>query len=137
VVRGSGTALDQGEGLGFAIPSGTVKTISEKLIADGKVAYPYLGVSYGMIDAEIAAENNLPVTNGALVSEVQPGQPAAKAGLKDGDIITSVDGQKLGSDVSLRGVLLQRAPGDSVKLEVLRDGKTLTLDVTLATRPEA
>jgi len=68
---------------------------------------------------------------------VQPNQPAAKAGLKNGDIIVAVDGLKLGSDVSLRGVLLQHLPGDVVKLEVLRDGKTLTLPVTLATRPEA
>jgi S1-C subfamily serine protease len=57
--------------------------------------------------------------------------------MKDGDIITAVDGLKLGSEVSLRGVLLQHKPGDTVKLEVLRDSKTLTLDVTLATRPEA
>jgi 2-alkenal reductase len=135
VVRGGGSTLDQAEGLGFAIPSQTVKTVSDKLITDGKIAYPFLGVSYGMIDAELAAENNLPVQNGALVSEVQPGQPAAKAGLKGGDIIIAVDGLKLGSDVSLRGLLLQRKPGDNVKLEVLRDGKTLTLDVTLATRP--
>jgi 2-alkenal reductase len=137
VVRGNGNTPDQAEGLGFAIPSRTVKTVSDQLIASGKIAYPFLGESYGMIDAEIAAENNLPVQNGALVGQVQPGQPAAKAGVKDGDIITAVDGQKLGSDVSLRGVLIQHKPGDTVKLEVLRDGKTLTLDVTLATRPEA
>jgi len=137
VVRGSDNALDQAEGLGFAIPSQTVKTVSDKLIADGTITYPFLGVEYRMIDAETAAENNLPVQSGALIGEVQPGQPAAKAGLKNDDIITAVDGQKLGSDVSLRGVLLQHKPGDTVKLEVLRDGKTLTLDVTLATRPEA
>jgi 2-alkenal reductase len=137
VVRGGGSTPDQAEGLGFAIPSQTVKTVSDKLIADGKIAYPFLGVSYGMIDAELAAENNLPVQNGALISEVQPNQPAAKAGLKEGDIIISLDGLKLGSDVSLRGVLLQRQPGDTVKLEVLREGRTLALDVTLTTRPEA
>jgi 2-alkenal reductase len=137
VVRGNGNSQDQAEGLGFAIPSSTIKTVSDELIANGKIAYPYLGVSYGMIDAEIAAENNLPVQNGALVGQVQPGQPAASAGMQDGDIITMVDGQKLGSDVSLRGVLLQHKPGDTIKLDVLRDGKTLTLDVTLTTRPEA
>ncbi|MFL5801411.1 MAG: S1C family serine protease [Roseiflexaceae bacterium] len=137
VVRGNGNSQDQAEGLGFAIPSRTVKTVSDELIANGKIAYPYLGVSYGMIDAEIAAENNLPVQNGALVGEVQPGQPAASAGMQAGDIITTVDGQKLGSDVSLRGVLLQHKPGDTIKLDVLRDGKTLTLDVKLATRPAA
>jgi 2-alkenal reductase len=137
VVRGTGSTPDQAEGLGFAIPSQTVKTVSDKLIADGKISYPFLGVSYGMIDAELAAENNLPVQNGALISEVQPDQPAAKAGLKAGDIIIALDGLKLGSDTSLRGVLLQRQPGDTVKLEVLRDGRTLALDVKLATRPEA
>jgi 2-alkenal reductase len=137
VVRGNGNSQDQAEGLGFAIPSHTVKTVSDELIANGTIAYPYLGVSYGMIDAETAAENNLPVQNGALVGQVQPDQPAAKAGMQDGDIITAVDGQKLGSDVSLRGVLLLHKPGDTVKLEVLRDGKTLTLDVTLTTRPAA
>jgi 2-alkenal reductase len=137
VVRGSGTTLDQAEGLGFAIPSATVKTVSEKLIADGAIAYPFLGVSYGMIDAELAAENNLPVQNGALVSEVQPDQPAAKAGVQAGDIIIAVDGLKLGSDASLRGVLLQHQPGDTIKIEVLRDSKTLTLDVKLTTRPAA
>ncbi|HEX5692127.1 MAG TPA: trypsin-like peptidase domain-containing protein [Roseiflexaceae bacterium] len=137
VVRGTGTALDQAQGLGFAIPSNTLQTVSQKLIADGKVVYPYLGVSYGMIDAEIAAENNLPVPNGALVSDVQEGQPAAKAGLQNGDIITAVDGQKLGSDISLRGILLQHAPGDNITLEVLRDGKTQSFDVTLAERPAA
>jgi 2-alkenal reductase len=137
VVRGNGGTLDQAEGLGFAIPSQTVKTVSDKLIAGGTIAYPFLGVSYGMIDAEMAAENNLPVQNGALIGEVQPNQPAAKAGLKNGDIIVAVDGLKLGSDVSLRSVLLQHQPGDTVKLQVLRDSQTLTLDVTLATRPEA
>jgi len=137
VVRSTDNTPDQAEGLGFSIPSNTVKTVSDKLIADGKVVYPFLGVSYGMIDAEVAAENNLPATAGALVGKVEPGQPAAKAGLKDGDVITSVDGQKLGSEVSLRGVLLQHKPGDTIKLEVLRDGKTLALDVTLTTRPEA
>jgi 2-alkenal reductase len=137
VVRSTDNTPDQAEGLGFSIPSNTVKAVSDKLIADGKVVYPFLGVSYGMIDAEVAAENNLPATAGALVGRVEPGQPAAKAGLKDGDVITSVDGQKLGSEVSLRGVLLQHKPGDTIKLEVLRDGKTLTFDVTLTTRPEA
>jgi 2-alkenal reductase len=135
VVRGNLGSQDQAEGLGFAIPSSIVKTVSDELIANGKIVYAYLGVSYGMIDAETAAENDLPVQNGALVGEVQPGQPAAKAGMRDGDIITAVDGKLLGSDVSLRGMLLQHKPGDTVKLDVLRDGKTLTLDVTLIERP--
>ena len=71
VVRGTGGSQDQAEGLGFAIPSSIVKTVSDELIANGKIVYAYLGVSYGTIDAETAAENDLPVQNGALVGEVQ------------------------------------------------------------------
>jgi 2-alkenal reductase len=137
VVRGSGSTPDQAEGLGFSIPSNMVKTVSDKLIADGKIVYPFLGVQYGMIDAETAAEENLPVQAGAIVGEVQAGQPAAKAGLQNGDIITAIDGQKLGGDVTLRGMLLQHKPGDTVNLTVLRDGKTQTFDVTLGARPDA
>jgi 2-alkenal reductase len=135
VVRGNGNSFDQAEGLGFAVPSNIVKTVSEALIANGKIEYAYLGVSYGMIDPDIAVENNLPVQNGALISQVVPGQPAAKAGLKEGDIITAVNGNQLGSETSLRGVLLQQKPGDTITLEVLRDNETLTFEVTLATRP--
>lgn len=142
VVRGEGTIGDQAEGLGFAVPSNTVSHVSQDLIAHGKVEYPYLGISYSMIDADIAAQENLPVQNGALIgasntnqSAVVDGTPAAKAGLKDGDIITAIGGVKLDSNTSLRAALMQHKPGDAVQLEVLRDGKTMTFDVTLGTRP--
>jgi 2-alkenal reductase len=142
VVRGSNGLGDQAEGLGFAVPSNTVKHVSQELIANGKVEYPYLGISYSMIDADIAAQENLPVQNGALVgasgqngAAVQPGTPAAKAGIKEGDIITAVGNVKLDSNTSLRAALVQHKPGDQVQLQVLRDGKTMTFDVTLATRP--
>ena len=142
VVRGSGLTGDQAEGLGFSVPSNTVKHVSQDLIASGKVNYPYLGISYSMIDYDIAAQQNLPVQNGALVGAsssnrpaVSPDTPAAKAGIKEGDIITSVGSIKLDSNTSLRAALLQHKPGDTVTLQVLRDGKTLSLDVTLTTRP--
>ena len=142
VVRGSGPTGDQAEGLGFAVPSNTVNHVSQDLIANGKVEYPYLGISYSMIDADVAAQENLPVQNGALIgasatnqSAVVAGTPAAKAGLKDGDIITAIGGVKLDSNTSLRAALIQHKPGDTVQLQVLRNGKTMTFDVTLATRP--
>ncbi len=142
VVRGSATTGDQAEGLGFSVPSNTVKHVSEQLIAGGKVVYPYLGISYSMIDADTAAQENLPVQNGALVGArssnqpaVSPDTPAAKAGIKEGDIITAVGGTKLDSNTSLRAALMQHKPGDTVALEVLRAGQALTLNVTLATRP--
>lgn len=137
VVRGTDYTGDQAEGLGFSIPSNSVKTVSDQLIANGKVVYPYLGVSYGMIDADIAAQQNLPVQDGALVGQVQANGPASKAGLESGDIITAIDGTKLGSNNSLRQVLLQHKPGDTVKLDVLRNGKSMSFNVTLATRPES
>ena len=142
VVRGSGLTGDQAEGLGFSIPSNTVSHVSQELIAQGKVEYPYLGISYSMIDADVAAQENLPVQNGALIgasapdqSAVVAGTPAAKAGLKEGDIITAIGNLKLDSNTSLRAALMQHKPGDAVQLQVLRDGKTMTFDVTLATRP--
>ncbi|HEU5100512.1 MAG TPA: trypsin-like peptidase domain-containing protein [Roseiflexaceae bacterium] len=142
VVRGGGTTGDQAEGLGFSVPSNTARQVSEQLIQTGKIEHPYLGITYSMIDADIAAQENLPVQNGALIGasgsnqqSVLPGTPAAKAGLKDGDIITAVGGTKLDSNTSLRGALMQHKPGDTISLEVLRDGKTLNLDVTLVARP--
>jgi len=142
VVRGGSSSGDQAEGLGFSIPSKIVKQVSDQLIQTGKIEHPYLGITYSMIDADTAAQENLPVQNGALVGAsgqnqqaVMPGTPAAKAGIKDGDIITSVGGTKLDSNTSLRGALMQHKPGDTITLEVLRDGKTLSLDVTLVARP--
>jgi 2-alkenal reductase len=143
VVRSSGALGDQAEGLGFSIPSNTVQRVSQDLVTSGKVVYPYLGISYSMIDADTAAQENLPVQNGALIGAsangqeaVQPNTPAAKAGLRDGDIITAVGAVKLDSNTSLRAALLQHKPGESVPLEVLRDGKNIMVDVTLVERPE-
>jgi 2-alkenal reductase len=135
VVRGGGLGIDQAQGLGFAVPSTTVKLVVEQIIQNGKVIYPFLGVMFGMIDAEVAIDRNLPVQNGALLSEVQPDGPAGKAGLLAGDIITGVDGTTFDGTLSLRQKLLERKPGDTVKLQVLRDGNTLNVDVVLGERP--
>ena len=141
-VRGSGMTGDQAEGLGFSVPSNTVKFVGDALIASGKVDYPYLGISYSMIDAELAAQENLMVQNGALIgasSTRQPavvsGTPADKAGLREGDIITAISDTKLDGNTSLRAALLKHKPGETVTLEVLRDGKPLSVNVTLTTRP--
>lgn len=136
VVRGNRLSGVQAEGLGFAVPSATAKRVSEQLIASGKVIYPFLGVRFGEIDAMLALDNDLPVTSGALIGIVEPGGPAAQAGLRDGDIVTAIGGAAIGPSQSLRNLLLNYAPGDVVTLDVLRDGEQLTLDVTLGTRPE-
>jgi 2-alkenal reductase len=135
VVRG-GAMSAPAEGLGFSVPSNMVRRVSEQLIATGRVVYPFLGISYGNIDAEAAVDNNLPVQAGALVSEVVPGGPSDAAGLRAGDIITAIGGRVIGPDATLRSVLLEYKPGETVSLDVLRDGQTQQVTVTLAERPE-
>lgn len=137
VIRSTGSTSDEAQGLGFAIPSNTVKHVADQLIAHGTIAYAYLGVQYGDISAEMAIAEKLPVNQGAIIGQIANDGPAAQAGLKDGDIITAVNTTKLTDAMTLRQILLSQAPGDKVTLNVLRDGKTLTLPVTLGTRPTA
>jgi 2-alkenal reductase len=137
VVRGSGFSGTEAQGLGFSVPSNMVRRVSEQLIATGRVVYPFLGISFGTIDALSAVDNNLPVQAGALISEVVPDGPSAQAGLRPGDIITAIGGRAIGQDATLRSLLLEYAPGETVTLDLLRDGQQLQLDVTLAERPGA
>ncbi len=136
VVRGGQTfGGDQAEGLGFAVPSTIVRIVSEQIIQNGEMLYPYIGISYSMIDGEIAEQNNLPVQNGAFVSSVEPNTPADNAGLQPDDIITAVDGVSLAQDNSLRYILTQYRPGDRVELTVQRGGQTVTVEMVLGERP--
>ncbi|RLT24511.1 MAG: PDZ domain-containing protein [Chloroflexi bacterium] len=135
VVRGDPTASV--EGLGFAIPSNIMRRVSEQIIATGQVLYPYLGITYGMINADIAKQYKLSVQQGAYVTSVIDGGPVGNVGMKAGDIITSFEGVKLGQQASLRGVLLQYKPGDVVKLTVLRDNQPQEFTVTLGERPQS
>ncbi len=136
VVRGDPNA-GAAEGLGFAIPSNIMRRVSEQIIATGQVLYPFLGITYGMINADIAKQYQLSVQQGAYVTSVIDGGPVGKVGMKAGDIITSFEGIKLGQQASLRGVLLQYKPGDVVKLTVLRDNQPQEFTVTLGERPKS
>jgi 2-alkenal reductase len=136
VVRGDPNA-GAAEGLGFAIPANIMRRVSEQIIATGQVLYPYLGITYGMINADIAKQYQLSVQQGAYVTSVIDGGPVGNVGMKAGDIITSFEGVKLGQQASLRGVLLQYKPGDVVKLIVLRDNQPLEFTVTLGERPKS
>jgi 2-alkenal reductase len=136
VVRGDSNAASA-EGLGFSIPSNIMRRVSEQLIATGQVLYPFLGITYGMINADIAKQYQLSVQQGAYVTSVIDGGPVGKVGMQAGDIITNFEGIKLGQQASLRGVLLQYKPGDVVKLIVLRDNQPLEFTVTLGERPKS
>jgi 2-alkenal reductase len=126
----------QAEGLGFAVPSSIFRNVSDQLIATGEMKYPYLGIRYSQIDGDIAAQEGLPVQNGALVAAVEPGTPAEQAGLQPNDIITAVNNISLAQENSLRYVLTQFQPGDTVELTVLRNGEEIKMMLTLGTRPK-
>ncbi|WP_322816707.1 S1C family serine protease [Chloroflexus sp.] len=130
------------EGLGFAVPSSIFANVADQIIRTGQVRYPFLGITYLMIDGEVAAEYDLPVQNGAYINAGISGQPAvlpntaaAQAGLREGDIILAVNDQRLDGTVSLRQLLLQYRPGDTVELTILRDGQEQRVSVTLGERP--
>lgn len=137
VVRGSAMSSDVAEGLGFAIPSNTAREVSNQLIQNGAVSRPYIGISYQMINKQIAAYENLPRDTGVLVSGVEAGSPAEKAGIKANSIITKFDGVQLDETTSFLELLMKHQIGDSVKLTVLDEGQTTEHDVTvvLTNRP--
>jgi putative serine protease PepD len=109
------------DGVGFAIPANTVKSVVPQLISGGSVAHAFLGVS---------------LTSGtATVAEVRAGTPADKAGLQPGDVITALDGKAVAGSVALQTAIDAHKPGDQVKVTYKRNGSEQTATVTLGTRP--
>lgn len=137
-VIGMNTAIaSDANGLGFSIPINATKGLLKGILKDGTVERAYVGVNYVSITPEVAETYKLSVQSGAYVSAeggsaVVAGSPAEKAGLKDKDIITKVNTIDVGSKGSVASLIAEYAPGDTVELTVLRDGKTITLKVTLA-----
>jgi S1-C subfamily serine protease len=124
------------EGLGFAIPANTVRQVVDQIIRWGKVARPYLGVSWQSVTASVASYYDLPVKAGALVTGVSPNTPASQAGLKAGDIIVKIDDQAVDTETPFVNALMRHKVGDRVRLIVNRGGKELTLDATLSQNPQ-
>jgi 2-alkenal reductase len=137
VVRGGGFTGDVAEGLGFAIPSNTVKQVADQLINKGAVTRPYLGITSMMITPQVAAYYNLSRETGIFVTEVRPGSPADKAGIVANSIITRFDGTELNGDTTLVELVIKHKVGDSVKLTVIPPDSTTEKEVTvvLGTRP--
>ncbi|MDE2019318.1 MAG: trypsin-like peptidase domain-containing protein [Patescibacteria group bacterium] len=141
-VVGINTAVaENAQGIGFAIPINRAKNDINSVETTGNISAPYLGVRYAMITPDLASSLNLSVQNGALLRgssstpAVQPGSPAAKAGLQAGDIITAVNGQQLDTTNDLATTLSQYKVGQTVTLSVNRSGQTMNVQVTLAERP--
>lgn len=118
-------------GMGFAIPSQIVRPTVETLIRDGKVTHGYMGIGITDVTPENAKFFNLTDANGALVSQVESDSPAAKAGLKTGDVITELNGKKITDASDLQLAVGQMHPNTTIKLGLLRDGKSMTVPVTL------
>lgn len=122
-------------GIGYAIPSNTVKHVMEDLIKTGKVSRGYLGVYVGDLSPGLAKEFQVPDTSGALVQSVESTGPSAKAGLKNGDVVRKYNGQTVPDAGALTAMVTQTDPGTTVTLSILRDGKPMDLKVTLGERP--
>jgi S1-C subfamily serine protease len=145
-VIGINTAIaSNSNGIGFAIPIDIARPIMAQAVAGQPLSRPYMGIHFVSITRQIADEQKLPVRVGALVggrdangqpvTGVEAGKPADLGGVKDGDIIQSINGKTIDEEHPLDATLAQFSPGDEVSVQVLRDGKTMTLQVTLGTRP--
>jgi Do/DeqQ family serine protease len=118
-------------GLGFAIPSNMAKHVMDELVTNGSVRRAKMGVTIQGISPDMAQAMNLSSTRGALVSSVESGSPAEKAGLKQGDVITQFNGKDVADNNQLRNTVANTLPGTKVPVTVLRDGRTETFDMTL------
>jgi serine protease Do/serine protease DegQ len=119
-------------GIGFAIPVNMVRSVMEQLIKFGAVKRGQLGVTMRTVTADIAHSLGLSNTLGALVSQVVDGSPADKAGIRTGDVITSVNGQTVKSNPELRNVIGMLRVGDTVDVGLVRDGKPLHVSAVIA-----
>ncbi len=124
------------QGIGFAIPINLAKWVSEQLIAKGSVERGYMGVSIGQLSREMAAKLGVADRKGVLVTEVMADTPAAEAGVQELDVITSFDGQPVDGPRTLQEVVERAAIGKSHTLTVVREGKPLTLSISVKPLPD-
>ncbi|WP_425336523.1 HhoA/HhoB/HtrA family serine endopeptidase [Synechococcus elongatus] len=144
-VIGINTAIRaDGQGIGFAVPINTARRIADQIIQTGKASHPLLGVQMLPLTPEIAQENNrnpnarikLPEIEGALIVQVLPNSPAAAAGIRRGDVITTADGQSIRSASDLQAAVEKKKVGDRLSLDLLRQQQKRQVTVQLAEIPQ-
>lgn len=151
IATGSGSSSSGNVGIGFAVPSNTVKDVVSQLLENGEVKHAYLGISGATISDQISEALNLGTDSGVIVQEAPKDGPAAAAGIEagttpvtvggqrvltGGDIIVKANGEELGSMEDLIRIVNDSKVGDEIELEVYRDGETRDVSVTLGSRPD-
>jgi serine protease Do len=142
-VVGMNTAISDGaQSLGFALPSSVLSRAVESVRKYGRIVRPWIGVRFIPVDDSVQAEEKLPEAYGAFVSGsgknqpgIEPNSPAAKAGLKEHDLILEVDGERIDDQHSLTTIVSRHQPGDVIVLRVWRTGKEMQIPLTLEERP--
>lgn len=138
-VIGINTAVNRsGQLVGFSIPINMAKPVISSVIKNGKIIRPYMGVRYVMLNKEIADKNGLSVTEGALIVgdnsqlAILPNSPASKAGLKEGDVIISINDVVINDKKSLASLIAEYQPGQTIKLKIIRENNEQEINVVLA-----
>jgi serine protease Do len=129
------SSIGQYAGVGFAIPSNMIKTLLVKLTSGQPIVRGQLGIGIQDMTRELADQFGMAEPNGALVSQIVKGSPAARAGLRIGDVIVRFGGKDATDSRGLRNLVAAAAPGSKVKLDVIRDGKPVAVTVTVEPQP--
>ncbi len=124
-------------GIGFAVPSNMVRSVMDQLIKGGKVVRGYLGVSIQDLTQDLAKQFNVPESKGVLISDVLADSPAKRAKLERGDVILEYDGRQVESPTQFRNLVAQTAIGKKVRIRLLRSGKVLEPEATIAEQPKS
>ncbi|MSQ32230.1 MAG: PDZ domain-containing protein [Dehalococcoidia bacterium] len=128
--------ISNAQGIGFSIAAPTAKPIVDELIKSGRIVRPQLGVTTQTVDSTVSQQLSLPAgTRGAVVTALQTGSPAARAGIQQGDVITKIGDKQVTSSPDLQFQIWSHKVGDNLPVSVLRNGQTMTLQVQLGERP--
>jgi len=125
------------EGVGFAVPIDLARDVMDRLISGGKIVRGYLGIRMQDVDADLAQQFSVPNGNGVLVDDVGPDSPAAKAGLKSGDVIVAFNGKNVDNGQSLQLAVADCAPGTTASLKIIRDAQPKTISIKLGELPDS
>ncbi len=137
LVAGQAEPGIQAQGIGFTISINAAKPIADQLVATGQAVHPYLGVAVVPLNPVITSRLGINAKNGVLIVTVQPGSPAAVAGLQARDVVTQIDSAGVADDSAFAEILNSHKPGDTITLTVLRSKQTLQLKASLAQHPSS